>query len=301
MVRPRLKRPRRHGALEDPQSRSVLRYRAREPRPARMVDPSDVPLGMGHQAEDPARRVADAGDGAERAVGVGRILLGRPVRVVDVLEDDLARSVERVDGRRVGEQELALAVGDGQLDRLAERDERREARAGQQPDPAGLEPARVVVRQGRGAGRRARRARGRTNQDLKPVADAQDQTAAVVEPPQGVAQRSPESGGEDPAGAQVVAVREAAGNGQDLEPIERPAGPRAAGRRARSRRRPRPAARRRPSPRRSWCRGLAGRSRGAGMELWGAVSQEWSDSRVSTSSHRRTSKLSELLVGGSPD
>ena len=61
--------------------------------------------------------------------------------------------------------------------------------AGRQRDPAGLETARVVVREGR-RGRAADPAREQAgpDQDLEPVADAQDQAAPLVEPPQGVAQ-----------------------------------------------------------------------------------------------------------------
>ncbi len=111
-------------------------------------------------------------------------------------------------------------MGHGQLDRLGERDERREAGPGQEPHPAGLESPRIVVGQRRGAGDRSTRQQAAPHQDLEPVADAQDQSAAVVKPAQGVAQNDPEPGRQDPAGAQVVAIGEAAGNRQDLETIE---------------------------------------------------------------------------------
>ena len=193
----------------------------------------------------------------------GSPAVGRPV-VVDVAEDDLAGRLEGGEGRRVGDEELPLAVGDGQLDRLVVGHERREARASGRGGPSATRsgPSRCSVSVAApavgAAGQEAR-----PDQDLEAVADPQDQAAAVVEPAEGVAQDGPEPGGEDPAGAEVVAVGEAAGDGQDLEGVERVGRLERAGRRARSRRRPRPAPRRRPSPRRSWSRALAGRSRGA--------------------------------------
>ncbi|MBV8231007.1 MAG: hypothetical protein JO329_13550 [Planctomycetaceae bacterium] len=60
------------------------------------------------------------------------------------------------------------------------------------------------------------------DQDLEPVADAQDQPAPCVQAVQRVLEGDAQPRGEDPAGSQVVAVGEPAGDGQDLEAIERP-------------------------------------------------------------------------------
>ena len=43
------------------------------PCPAGVVGPVEVGLGVGHEAEDPARGVADPGDRIGRAVGVGGV------------------------------------------------------------------------------------------------------------------------------------------------------------------------------------------------------------------------------------
>ena len=188
-----------------------------------MVEGIDEPLGVGHQAEDPAGRVADARDRARRAVGVGRVVLrsaGRASSTYRRTTWPAASSAARADGS--ASEELPLAVGDGQLDRLGVGDERRAAGRRGQADPARLEAARVVVRQRRGAGVRAAGEQAGADQDLEPVADAQDQPAAVVEPAQRVAQDDAQPRGEDPPGSQVVAVGEAAGDGQDLEAVERP-------------------------------------------------------------------------------
>src|ERR1700733_2612017 len=52
----------RHRVAEDPQP--IPFGLGAEPGPAGVVEGVDVTLGMGHQAEDPARVVAEAGDSA---------------------------------------------------------------------------------------------------------------------------------------------------------------------------------------------------------------------------------------------
>ena len=47
-------------------------------RPAGVMEALDVALGVGHQAEDAPGRIADAGHGAGRSVGVLRVRVGRP-------------------------------------------------------------------------------------------------------------------------------------------------------------------------------------------------------------------------------
>ena len=110
----------------------------------------------------------------------------------------------------------------GQLDRLGAGDERRAARASgaSRTQRDSKWPESLWVRVAAAGGRAAGQEPG-LDQDLEAVADPQDQAAAVVEPAQGVAQDRPEPGGEDPPGPEVVAVGEAAGDGQDLEVVER--------------------------------------------------------------------------------
>lgn len=164
-----------------------------------MVPRVDESLGMRHQAEDPAGRVAEAGDGTRRAVGVRRIRVGRVAVRVGVLEDDLAGTIERVEVGRRGRDESALTVCHGELDRRGElrRDERRVSRSGLQLDPSGFESAQLIPRQGDRAGRGPSGEESAPDQDLESVADAQDQAAPVVEAPQGVAEESPEPGRQD--------------------------------------------------------------------------------------------------------
>ena len=70
-------------------------FRELFPRPAGVVRPVEVGLGVGHQAEDPARLVADPGDRVDRAVGVCRIVRRRlPIFPVAVLEGDQVLPVE---------------------------------------------------------------------------------------------------------------------------------------------------------------------------------------------------------------
>ena len=71
------------------------------------------------------------------------------------------------------------------------------------------------------AGERAAGQEAAPHQHLEAVADACDQAAAVVKLPQGIAQGVAQPGGQDSPRAQVVAIGEAARNGQDLEIGER--------------------------------------------------------------------------------
>ena len=74
---------------------------------ARVLAGDDVVLGVRHQAEHDARRVADPGDVGDRTVGVG----------ARVAQRDLAGGGER---RRVGVHVAAFAVGDRAVDRVVD-------------------------------------------------------------------------------------------------------------------------------------------------------------------------------------
>ncbi len=84
---------------EDPEAVANVRKCTVAAGPSRMMPGFDESFGMGHQAEDPAGRVADARDGPRRAVGVGRIILGRMAVAVGVFQDDLSGTVEHVESR----------------------------------------------------------------------------------------------------------------------------------------------------------------------------------------------------------
>ena len=62
-------------------------------------------------------------------LGLAGIVLRRPARRVGVAEDDLAGGFERSTAAGSASEELALAVGDGQLDRLGVGQERARGRA----------------------------------------------------------------------------------------------------------------------------------------------------------------------------
>ena len=67
---------------------------------------------MGHQAEHPARGVADARDVADGAVGVGGVS-DLALTCSDVGQGDLSGAAEALEGGLVGHGEAPLAVGHG--------------------------------------------------------------------------------------------------------------------------------------------------------------------------------------------
>ena len=185
-----------------------------------MVPGLDESLRVRHETENSPGRVAYAGDCARGPIGVSRIILGRPGFGPAILKNNLAAALECGQRRTVGHEEAALAMSHRQLDRLRERDERREPGPRQKSYPSVFKPTGFVGcergRSGWTAGQQAA-----AHQYLKPVADAENQAAAVMKTPKRFAERRGNSGREDAAGAQVVAVGKPAGDHQDLEPIER--------------------------------------------------------------------------------
>ena len=127
---------------EQPQA-EVLRPPPR--RRVRVLAGDDVVLGVRHQAEHDAGRVAHAGDVGDRAVRVGAAVAQR----------DLAGGGERV---RVGVHVAALAVGDRAVDRRrrARRSRRTlDSGCGCELDPPAVEAAvGVVAERARAAARR---------------------------------------------------------------------------------------------------------------------------------------------------
>ncbi len=156
---------------------------------------------MGHHAEDVAVLVGDACDVVEGAVGVGvggSFALGGAVA-----EENLTVGFEGIEGLLVGVV-TALAVGDGDVEDLAFG-----AGVGEggvslfdaEVSPLAAELQVVVTHEY--AGEETGFA-----EHLEAVADAEDESAIVGEPGDGV-----HDGGEagDGAGAEVVAIGEAAG------------------------------------------------------------------------------------------
>ncbi len=210
----------RHGVAEDPQA-VPLAVRARggssggggADRRAARGGASGRRSGRSGRRRPPPRRPSRWGwRGRPRSAGSGRRRRsgGRP-----------GPPTPGVEGRGIGSEELPLAVA-----RRAARSARRRSGTGERPASAAGGPS--ATRTGPSRCASGSPARGRAagqepglDQDLEAVADPQDQAAPVVEPAEGVAEDGPQPGREDPAGAEVVAVREAAGERQDLEGIER--------------------------------------------------------------------------------
>ncbi len=87
---------RRHRALKNAQAIPVFRQTFAAPRPAWVLQRVDVSLGMRHQAEDAAGRIADSGNGAGRSIRVGGILDRRLRHLISILQYDPARLFEPV-------------------------------------------------------------------------------------------------------------------------------------------------------------------------------------------------------------
>ena len=147
------------------------------------------------------RRVADAGDVALGAVGVG---LGRGVAgLVDVAEDDAALALEPVERGGIGEV-VAVAVGDGDADDLALAVAAGEERVGL----LDLEVHVAADELERGVAHQHARQQAGLGQHLEAVADAEHGRAGL-----GLRHHVAHDGrvrGHG-AAAQVVAVGEAAG------------------------------------------------------------------------------------------
>ena len=112
-------------AAEDPQALAFLgSVFAVLPRPPRMMNGCDKPFRVRHEPENPARGIADARGGKQRTVRIGRVVHGRSIVLVGVLQHDLAGLIEGLGCPGIGREELSLAVSDGQLDGFRKGDER---------------------------------------------------------------------------------------------------------------------------------------------------------------------------------
>jgi len=159
-------------------------------------------LGMGHQAGHVAGLVADAGDVAQGTVGVG--LVGWFASGVDILPEDLTAGLEFFQGGVVAEI-TALAVGNGKAQEFAFGNfagERAVVRGGLEENVLATKLQGAVADQG--AGQETGFA-----QDLKSIADAQHRAALRGKGLHGLHDGA-ETGNR--AGAQIIAVAEAAGN-----------------------------------------------------------------------------------------
>ena len=76
----------------------------------------DDAFRVGHEAQDAAGDVADAGDGFLAAVGEGGELGGAVAVFVGILKDDLVVGAEGFHDGGVAGDEAAFAVGDGEIE-----------------------------------------------------------------------------------------------------------------------------------------------------------------------------------------
>src|SRR5687767_3517144 len=170
----------------------------------------DRALGVRHHAEHIAARAHDPRDVAHRAVRVVRLL--RLERARGVAEDHLAFALESVERLVVGAV-ASVAVRDRKYDLLTAlvvRGEHRLGRFDAQVDGRTDELERGVAQQR--AGKQSRLAG-----DLKPVAEA-DHGPTALSVLHDLAHDRAEA--RDRAGAQVVAVAEAAGEDDDVTPLQ---------------------------------------------------------------------------------
>ena len=168
-------------------------------------------FGMRHQAGHVAAFVADARDVLQRAVGIRGV--GQVSGRVAVLPQDLVVGLEFRERGFVGKI-AAFAVRDGHAQNFPRRNlarERRIVRGGLEENIFAMELQIAVAneRAGQQAG---------FGEDLKAVADAEDQAAVVGELFHGLHHRAEPR---DRAAAQIIAVAETAGDDDAVGVAER--------------------------------------------------------------------------------
>ena len=189
-------------------------------RPERVIRQVDVALGVGHQAQDPARLVGQAGDVVFAAVGVDGVRARFSVRI-DVAQGDAPLRFQLGKRGGVARHDLSLGMRDGRVQPGRGVKKRAVIGLDLQVHPTVLEAGRVVERDGDGRFAGVGLEQAAFGQDLKSVADAEHEMAAVNEPPQHVAEMMAELVGQDLAGRDVVAVGEPTGNREHLIVVER--------------------------------------------------------------------------------
>ena len=172
---------------------------------------------MGHQPEDAARLVADAGHIPHRAVGIRR----GARRIGGIPQHQLARDVERLEVLGRPRHEPALAVGDREFEPIHALQEHATTRHRPQMNPAIDEHAGRVVGEACPGSARSRigEQEARLQEHLKAVADAEDEAAAIAKCREAVGEPRPQFQRKDPSAGDVVAVGEAAGDAEDLKVV----------------------------------------------------------------------------------
>ncbi len=166
---------------------------------------------MRHHAEHVAARVTDTGDGPDRAV---RVRLGRdPPLGVAVPQDDLPSGLESAQGRGIGDV-AALPVLDGEIEHVA-------APAAVGERRVGVLHAHVDALAEKGQAAIAHERAGKQTgfaENLEPVAESDHEAAGVRELGD---RRHDRRKTRHRSAAQIVAVRETAGQQYTVEAVER--------------------------------------------------------------------------------
>jgi hypothetical protein len=193
-------------------------------RPLGVVGPAVECLGMGHQSKNTATGVADAGDVADRPIGVGWKLAGGRLTIRSgVLDDHLLVLHQGVDNG-IGRHKLAFAMPNGQFQLLhATGKDTAGGRVHRQGHPVVPEIAAVVKGQGHGTPRIVgidARQQPQVDQALEPVADADDEIAPVHKLQQPIADTGFHAHRLHHAGAMVVRPAESTDEAHNLKVVQ---------------------------------------------------------------------------------
>lgn len=182
----------------------------------RILGREQVALGVGHESQDPASPVGEAGGVSNAAVGVIRVD-GHASGPAGIYQYDPSDAAQRGDAVLPAlDEDLSLAVCHREVE-LRVRIHKRAVRLFRPaPNPAVFVPASVVVGKGDANGAVGTGHEVHSHEHLEPVADSKYATATVDKPPQGVADMMNELVGENLSTGDVIAVGEASGDGQDL-------------------------------------------------------------------------------------
>lgn len=182
----------------------------------------EVSLGVGHQPQDPPSGVRQTGHVSNAAIGVGGEI-GRVSVRRDVFQCDPTLGLEAGDRVFASRRKyLALSMGHGEHERRFRIEKHTRWRRGPHGNPTILVSTGVVQREG---ARHAAVAAGKqphADEDLKAVADSQNGAAAGDELAKVVTQVVDELVAEDFSAGDVIAITEAAGDGEDLKLGEEP-------------------------------------------------------------------------------
>ena len=154
------------------------------PGPGGVLERGDMGFGVGHEAQDPAGGVRDAGDVQQRPVGVmGKPAPGDVSRGAGVFQGDLAPVGQLRQDGAIGVK-FPLPVADGQFQTVQPLSKHALGVHGLEVDPGVPKIAAIVGDERRQAGvgpPGQARQHPQVDQDLEAVADADDQAAGLDE------------------------------------------------------------------------------------------------------------------------